>query len=103
MTNGGAAIILAPVLGANCENLGKVRRRRERIIHYGALASPIASHSVYDLAPKFLSISGFAIYGYSGSDVLGVHSYEGAIQETVRFIEAGIELWVHNEQLAGVR
>jgi len=91
VSNGGVNIVLDPVLGPDSEKLSDMCRMRGRIIHYGALQGPIAQHSIYNLAPKFLTVSGFTIYGYSGSQVMGIPRNEAAINEAMRFIEAGVD------------
>lgn len=90
-TSGGADIILDPVLGPGSEKLSEFARMRARIVHYGALQSPLATHSIYQLAPKFLKVMGFTIYGYSGSAVMGIPRDDKAIAEAMHFIEAGVD------------
>ncbi len=88
-TGGGADIVLDPVLGPGTERLSEFARWRARIVHYGALQGPVATHSIYQLAPKFLTVMGFTIYGYSGSAVMGIPRDEAAIAEAMGFIETG--------------
>lgn len=87
ITGAGADIILNPVGGDISRHLGAMCRWRARIVHYGALGGPEFTHSIYDLAPKFLSVSGFTIYGYSGSEVMGLERDERAIAEAEKFLE----------------
>ena len=91
LTNGGADIVLDPAGGEIARQLGNMCGWRGRIVHYGALAGPDVTYSIYDLASKFLSISGFTIYGYTGSEVMGLERYERAIAEAERFLEFGFE------------
>ena len=90
LTGGGANVILDPVLGDQCSLLGDMSGFRARIIHYGALAGPAATHSIYNLAPKFLTVKGFTIYGYSGSQVMDLDRDEEAMQEAQAFIAEGV-------------
>lgn len=90
ITGGGANVVLDPVLGEDCSVLGDMGAFRARIIHYGALGSPIATHSIYNLAPKFLTVKGFTIYGYSGSQVMGLQRDEAAMNEAQAFLEAAV-------------
>jgi len=90
LTGGGAHIILDPVCGPDSERLSEMARWRATIIHYGALAGPVAHHSMYQMAPKFLTIKGFTIYGYTGSMVMGLERDERAIDEVMDFLEYGV-------------
>ncbi|MCG7852309.1 MAG: zinc-dependent alcohol dehydrogenase family protein [Methanosarcinaceae archaeon] len=86
---GGVDVVLDPVAGPGSQRLSEMAAQRGRIIHYGALDTPIVEHSIYQLAPKFISVSGFTIYGYSGSDVLGIPRDDASMREAVAFISQG--------------
>jgi NADPH:quinone reductase-like Zn-dependent oxidoreductase len=90
ITGGGADVVLDPVLGPQAERLGAMMARRGRIIHYGALGGPTAAHSIYQLAPKFLKVMGFTIYGYSGSLVMNIPRDEEGMAEARRFVSRGV-------------
>ena len=90
MSGGGVQVILDPVLGPASEALGGLCGRRARIVHYGALAGPAATHSIYHLAPKFLSVQGFTIYGYSGSDLMNIPRDEPGLAEAEAFVAFGV-------------
>jgi len=89
ITGGGAHVVLDPVMGSGCVKISEMCGWRGRIIHYGALDGPIASHSIYQLAPKFLTVSGFTIYGYSGSQVMDLPRNGCAMEEAISFINCG--------------
>jgi|MDSW01.1.fsa_nt_gb NADPH:quinone reductase-like Zn-dependent oxidoreductase len=89
ITGGGANVVLDPVLGDECAVLGDMAAYRARIVHYGALAGPVAMHSIYNLAPKFLTVKGFTIYGYSGSQVMDLARDDDAMKQAQSFIEEG--------------
>lgn len=87
---GGVDIVLDPVVGPQSQKLGEMCRMRGRIVHYGALETPIAQHSIYELVTKFLMVTGFTIYGYTGSVPLGIPRNDAAIAEAMRFIDRGV-------------
>jgi NADPH:quinone reductase len=89
-TDGGADIVLDPVVGPRSAMLSEMCRRRARIIHYGALAGSDAAHSIYQLAPKFLTVSGFTIYGYSGSSVMNIPRDDTAMRAAEEFVGYGV-------------
>lgn len=92
LSGGGVDIILDPVLGKNAHLLARTCRHRGHIIHYGALASSDVEYSIYDLAVKFLRVSGFTIYGYSGSDHMGLARNTLAMDQAVAFVTNGVQL-----------
>jgi len=92
ITGTGANIILDPVLGPDTARLSEMASWRGIIIHYGALGGPIAQHNIYQMAPKFLRVQGFTIYGYSGSMVMNFPRNDRAMDEAMTFIEHGVNV-----------
>lgn len=88
---GGADVIMDPVLGDCCIPLSQMCGWRGRIIHYGALSgSPEIIHSIYPMVQKYLTVKGFTIYGYSGSQVMNLPRDNEAMAEAETFLEQGV-------------
>lgn len=90
ITGNGVDVVLDPVMGDCCQALGEMSGWRGRIVHYGALGSAEATHSIYQMAPKYLTIKGFTIYGYSGSQVMNLSRNNEAMAEAEAFLEQGV-------------
>lgn len=89
---GGVNVVMDPVLGDCCVPLSQMCAWRGRVIHYGALSgSPDVTHSIYPMVQKYLTIKGFTIYGYSGSQVMDLPRDEEAMAEAEAFIHQGAE------------
>jgi NADPH:quinone reductase-like Zn-dependent oxidoreductase len=92
VTGRGADVVMDPVLGDTCQALSAMAGWRARIIHYGSLSgNPVATHSALQMVPKFLTIKGFTIYGYSGSQVMGLARDAVAMQQAAAFLEYGFD------------
>lgn len=90
ITGGGVDIVLDPVANDPDDWLGEMCSWRARIIHYGALGTANASHSIYNMAPNFLRVQGFTIYGYSGSQVMGLPRDDVAMDRAMDFLDFGV-------------
>lgn len=91
ITGKGVDVVLDPVMGDVCEKLSEMCGWRARILHYGALSgSALATHSIYQMAPKYLTIKGFTIYGYSGSQAMNLPRNNEAMVEAEAFLERGV-------------
>lgn len=86
VTDGGADVVLDPVLGDGAEALYEAAGHQARIIHYGALAGTTLRTSVYPLVKKQLTVRGFTIYQYTGSQILGLPRDEMVIKRAMRGI-----------------
>jgi len=93
ITGSGVDVVLDPVMGDCCQALSEMCGWRARIIHYGALSgSALATHSIYQMAPKYLTIKGFTIYGYSGSQAMNLPRNDVAMDEAMDFLEYGVSV-----------
>jgi NADPH:quinone reductase-like Zn-dependent oxidoreductase len=91
-TGGGAHVVLDPVLGPGAGALYDATRHGARIVHYGALAGPTLTPSIYPMVLRALTIKGFTIYNYTGSVINRLPRDEAALAEATAFIGRGVEL-----------
>jgi NADPH:quinone reductase len=89
ITGGGAHVVLDPVLGEQAAPLFEMTRHRGRVLIYGALGSGAAQASIYPMAMKAITLTGFTIYNYTGSTVNKMPRDEGALVEASEAITVG--------------